>query len=387
MSESSVSENGLHRVLDDLHRTAALGFDNARTAPPGIYHDPGLLELEVMNIFKKEWICVGRAAEIPKTGDYLTYDIVDQPIFVIRQKDKSISAFANVCAHRCSKLLSGKGHSSRISCPYHSWTFDLEGQLIGAPYMDRNKNFNKADYHLAQVRLEEWEGFIYVTLNNDVDPVSGRLRGLQEIVGQYRMAGYEPVIEAEEVWDTNWKCLFENFMDAYHIHRVHKESFGKNGNSEDHTTLYAGDQHFTYHSVDRDPDKPWASAHKSNTWLGKEYRSRIMLLGLFPNHTIQLQPDLLWYLSIMPRGTGQVRIRWSAAIPGEILADLPDREKHIVGIRDLLTKVNSEDRPTVENVFRATASELARQGPMSHLERNVYEFNRYLARKLTEELN
>jgi choline monooxygenase len=379
-----MSHNELNEVLDDLGRTAALDFSAARSAPPSIYHHPELLPLEVDKIFKKEWICVGRTEEIPKAGDYLTYEIIDQPVFVIRQKDQSIAAFANVCAHRCAILLNGKGRSTRISCPYHSWTYALDGQLIGAPYMDRTEGFDKTDYRLAPVRSEIWEGFIYVTLNDELAPVAERLKGLQEIVAQYRMADYEAVFEDEEIWDTNWKCLIENFMDAMHIHRVHKESFAKHGNSEDRTTCFAGDSHFTYHQIEGNPDSGRGFAHESNTWLSDEYRSRILLLCIFPNHTIQLQPDLLWYLSIMPQGTSQVRIRWRVSIPHEILDNSPDREKHIAGVKELLTKVNSEDRPTVEGVFQATASALAQAGPMSHLERNVYEFDRYLARQLLQ---
>jgi choline monooxygenase len=374
----------LREVLDDLRRTAALDFSSARSAPPSIYHHPGLLALEAEKVFKQEWICVGRTEEISNVGDYRTYEIIDQPVFVIRQKDKSIAAFANVCAHRCAKLLDGKGCSTRICCPYHSWTYALDGQLIGAPYMDQTQGFDKADYHLAPVRSEIWEGFIYVTLNNELAPVAERLKGLQEIVGQYRMADYEPVFEGEEIWDTNWKCLVENFMDAMHIHQVHKNSFAKYGSGEDRTTCFEGDSYFTWHRLEGNPNSDRGSAHESNTWLTEEYRSRILLLCLFPNHTIQLQPDLLWYLSIMPHGTGQVRIRWRVSIPPEILGNAPDREKHIADVKALLTQVNSEDRPTVEGVFQATASDLAQAGPMSHLERNVYEFNRYIARQLLE---
>ncbi len=372
----------LKAVLDDLRRTAALDFSAARSAPPSVYHHPDFLALEADKIFKQEWICVGRTAEIPNTGDYLTYEIIDQPVFVIRQKDKSIAAFANVCAHRCAKLLNGKGCSSRISCPYHSWTYALDGQLIGAPYMEQTPGFDKADYHLALVRSEIWEGFIYVTLNDELAPVAERLKGLHEIVGQFRMADYEPVFEGDEIWNTNWKCLVENFMDAMHIHRVHKDSFAKDGIAEDFTTCFAGDPYFTWHHIEAKSDAGRGFAHESNTWLSDEYRSRILLLGLFPNHTIQLQPDMMWYLSIMPQGTSRVRIRWRVSIPREILDNSPDREKIIADLKELLTQVNSEDRPVVEGLFQATASTLARAGPMSHLERNVYEFDRYIARKL-----
>ena len=375
----------LNTVLDDLRRTTALDFSEARSAPPSIYHHPELLSLEIEKIFKQEWICVGRTEEIPNTGDYLTYEIIDQPVFVIRQKDQSIAAFANVCAHRCATLLTGKGCSKRISCPYHSWTYALDGQLIGAPYMDQTPSFDKSNHRLATVRSETWEGFIYVTLNDDLPPVAERLAGLQEIIGQFRIADYEPVFEGDEIWDTNWKCLVENFMDAMHIHRVHKETFAKDGVAEDYTTCFEGDPHFTWHQINASPDSGRGFAHESNTWLSDEFRSSILLLGLFPSHTIQLQPDLMWYLSIMPRGVGQVRVRWRVSIPREILASVADREKHIADLKAFLTKVNSEDRPVIEGLFRATASTLASAGPMSHLERNIYEFDRYLARKLIEE--
>ena len=373
----------LTSLLGDLSQTAALEFTDARTMPPQLYHETDILQLEVDEIFKQEWICIGRTADILQAGEYFTYELTDQPIFAVRQKDNSIAAFANVCAHRCAKLLEGKGRSNKIVCPYHSWTYELDGQLIGAPYMEQNKKFDKSQYRLAPIRIELWEGFIYVNLNPDASPVADQLDGLKEIVGQYRMADYVPVIQQTEVWNTNWKCLFENFMDGYHIHSVHRDSFSKHGCSEDNTTLFPGNGQYTYHYIDRDPEKAWASADKSNTWLSEDFRSRVILAGVFPAHTFQLQPDLLWYLSIMPQGVGQVRIKWSASIPQEILASSPDSEKHIAGIRNLLNKVNSEDRPTVENLYRASASDLARQGPMSHLERNVYEFTRYLARRLT----
>jgi choline monooxygenase len=375
----------LKAVLDDLRQTAALDFSASRSAPPSVYHHPDFLSLEAEKIFKQEWVCVGRTKEIPNTGDYLTYEIIDQPIFIIRQKDESIAAFANVCAHRCAKLLKGKGCSPRIICPYHSWTYALNGQLIGAPFMDETPDFDKADYRLAPVRLEIWEGFIYVTLNEELAPVAERLKGLYKIVGQFQMADYEPVFEGDEIWDTNWKCLVENFMDAMHIHQVHRDSFAKDGVGEDLTTCFEGDPYFTWHYIDAGSDSSRGFAHESNTWLSDEFRSRILLLGLFPNHTIQLQPDMLWYLSIMPHGVGQVRIRWRVSIPCEILDNSPDRKKHISDVQELLVQVNSEDRPVVEGLFQATASSSAKAGPMSHLERNVYEFDRYIARKLIEE--
>ncbi len=214
-------------LLQLLAENANASFDAAKSLPSSIYHSSEILELERERLFRKEWICLGRTAEIPKQGDFLCRDIIDAPVFAIRQRDDSVKAFANVCVHRSSRLLSGAGHVSRISCPYHSWTYELDGKLIRAPFMDKTPGFDVANHKLKKLPCETWEGFIYVNLQADPEPVGERLSALTELVGDFRMANYVPVFSEEETWNTNWKCLVENFMDAYHLHRVHKKSFGK----------------------------------------------------------------------------------------------------------------------------------------------------------------
>ncbi len=382
MNTSGVAGHDLSVMLHALAESAAGPFGEALTMPGGLYHSKQCAELERARIFEQEWHCVGRLAEIPNPGDFIAFDIADQPIFVVRQKSGDIGAFRNVCVHRCAQLLSGSGNVTRISCPYHSWTYLLDGQLIGAPFMHERPGFNVKDHRLPAVACEIWEGFIYVTLNPDAEPVSQRLAELQEVVGQYRMADYVPIICENEVWDTNWKCLVENFMDAYHIHRVHAKSFGASSRSEERAVLVPGTDHFTYHYVDMEKDHPNVYAHSDNTWLGDEHRNRVTLACIFPTHTLQLQPNMLWYLSIQPQGVEQVRIRWAVSVPREILDASPDPEAHIEHLRSFLGVVNSEDRPTVEGVFSSTRTTNAPRGPMSHLERNVFDFDRYLARRL-----
>lgn len=369
-------------LLQLLTQNANASFADARALPPAIYHSPQILDLEIEQIFHRDWICLGRTAEIPRTGDFICRDIVDAPVFAVRQGDTSIKAFANVCVHRSSRLLSGAGHVSRISCPYHSWTYDLGGQLIGAPYMSETPGFDVADFRLKELACETWQGFIYVSLQDHPAPVADRLSELTKRVAPFRMADYEPVFEREETWNTNWKCLVENFMDAYHLHRVHRNSFGKYGSSEDQTVLFPGEDAFTYHYVQEDEASHSVFAHEENTWLQGANRFRTFLIDVFPAHVIQLQPDLLWYLSILPQGPGKVNIRWAVSIPAEILDSAVDRQGAIDETMDLLHQVNGEDRPIVENVFRSTASPDAAPGPLSYLERNVWEFGRYLARRL-----
>ena len=108
--------------------------------------------------------------------------------------------------------------------------------------MDKTLGFDVANHKLKELVCETWQGFIYVNLQADPEPVGERLSALPELVGDFRMANYVPVFAEEETWNTNWKCLVENFMDAYHLHRVHKKSFGKYGSSEDQTHLFPCEQ-------------------------------------------------------------------------------------------------------------------------------------------------
>ena len=369
-------------TLEMLAANAAANFDDALSLPPSIYHDPGILDLEISRIFHSEWICLGRTAEMPRPGDFLSRDLVGAPVLVVRQRDGLIRAFSNVCLHRAAKLLPGDGHVTRISCPYHSWTYDLDGRLIGAPHMGKTHGFDIGKHRLKELRCDTWEGFIYVTLDADAARPSERLISLTDMIGDYRIADYEPVYATEETWNTNWKCLVENYMDAYHIHRVHRESFGKYGTSEDRTYLFDGDDSYSYHYVHEEAGEKSVHAHADNTWTRAENRSRTWLINIFPTHTMQVQPDMLWYLSMLPDGLDKVSIRWAVSMPREILENAPDRQAAIDTTMALIHQVNGEDQPVVENVFRATRSPNAGQGPLSYLERNVWQFGRYLARKL-----
>jgi choline monooxygenase len=382
-------------IWADLAEHALLPFEDARMLPSASYTDPKVLDAEHRRIFSGEWSCVGRTADLPNRGEYLTAEIPSadtadgdhRSIIVVRGNDGVLSAFDNVCAHRGSPLLEDCGNAARITCPYHAWVYRLDGQLIGAPYMsatvDSNgRAFDPADHHLTSLRLEEWEGFLFVTQDPDADELGPRLAGLTDIVGRYRMAGYVPVHRQVDVWDTNWKLLYENFMDAYHVFKVHRNSFAKNGDNTLLTTMHAGTDHYAYHLVGHDADAKSGVAHPSNTSLTSDWRHTIVLGAAFPTHVMQLQPDWLWYLQLSPIGVDRVRIRWDVSVAPEVLADQADADSYVANLLDLLNLVNSEDRPIVEGVFRGVHRPDLTRGPLSYLERNVYDFDRYVARSL-----
>jgi phenylpropionate dioxygenase-like ring-hydroxylating dioxygenase large terminal subunit len=243
--------------------------------------------------------------------------------------------------------------------------------------------FDPADHRLTAIRMEEWEGFLFVNQDPHAPELSPRLAGLSDIVSRYQMAGYVPVHRQVDVWDTNWKLLFENFMDAYHVFKVHKNTFAKNGDNTLKTTMHPGTDDFAYHLVGHDAGAGSGVAHPSNTSLEGDWRHTIVLGAAFPTHVMQLQPDWLWYLQLSPLGVDRVRIRWDVSVAPEVLADQADPVVYTKRLVELLSLVNAEDRPIVEGVYRGVQRDGGLQrGPLSYLERNVYDFDRYIARAI-----
>ena len=186
------SNTSLDAILSELRSNAELPFEESRNAPPGMYSSPEFLALEQEHIFAKEWICAGRADALSKPGDYLTMEIADQPIFVVHDRNGDIRAWSNVCLHRMSLLLEGRGNKPVITCPYHAWSYGLDGQLRNAPYMDDSAAFDKKDYCLPSIRCELFDGWIYVTLNPDIEPAAERFAPVRDIVtGRYQFENYQ----------------------------------------------------------------------------------------------------------------------------------------------------------------------------------------------------
>ena len=129
----------------ELIETVSAPFERARAMPPSVYTSPEFLLSEIEDVFAREWVCVGRASALRATGDYLTYEVAGQPVIVLRDASGELRALSNVCRHRMSTIMEGAGSCRALVCPYHGWTYNLDGALRGAPAMDRNQDFAKAE--------------------------------------------------------------------------------------------------------------------------------------------------------------------------------------------------------------------------------------------------
>ncbi|MGE0240603.1 MAG: aromatic ring-hydroxylating dioxygenase subunit alpha [Parvibaculaceae bacterium] len=369
----------LDTTLSELVHTAARPFTDATAMPPGVYTSDAFLARELEEIFAKEWMCVGRSSSLKEPGDYITYELAGQPIVVLRDREKQLRAFSNVCLHRMSTLLEGSGNTRNIVCRYHAWTYNLDGSLRGAPYMKPTTGFCRENYQLPAVRLEEWLGWIYITLNPDAPPVAETLSPLAELIAPYGMENYVECFRETHVWDTNWKVLAENFMESYHLPVCHAATVGPHSKIED-VECPVGFPTFNYHWFTKEASLPIGNAHPSNTRLEGKWRKTSALLSIYPSHLITLTPGYFWYLQLHPKGPGQVHMVFGGGLSPEFIDD-PLMQEYVTTLKTLLEEVNIEDRGCTERVFRGLSSQRAKPGHLSYLERPIYDFMQYVAER------
>lgn len=370
-------------LAEALSDRAGRPFEHARALPADAYKSDAMLAAEIETIFKREWFCAGRADGLAKAGDYTAFYIADTPVFVIRGRDGRMRAFSNVCLHRMSQLVKKTGNCQTVVCPYHAWSYGLDGVLRKAPYMENTPTFDHGGYRLPEFRCEEWEGWVYVSLNPDAPALSSHLAELNDVVvGRYRLGEYRETFREEHLWNTNWKVLAENFMESYHLFRLHAATIGPHSKVSE-MEFPEGRAAFNYHWITKEESLPLGLAHKNNTYLEDEWRRKTALITIYPSHLITLTPGYFWYLSLSPDGPGRVRIIYGGGFAPDFVND-PDFERISADAKALLDTTNEEDRIGVETVYQGMLSPLANPGQLNLLERPVYDFGQYIARRVLE---
>ena len=209
--------------------------------PASYYLSPEIFQQERERIFFREWYCVGREEQVLEPGEYLVADVVGESVLIVRSRTGALNAFYNVCRHRGCRLVlddspkpvagdppecSGSFHNA-IRCPYHSWSYDFDGQLRGTPYLRESERFRKKDFSLWPIALDSWGGFLFVNLSADAVAegltLERQLGGVPEEFKRYPLAslrmGKRLVYEVE----ANWKVVMENYNECYHCGGVHPE--------------------------------------------------------------------------------------------------------------------------------------------------------------------
>src|SRR4029453_12934867 len=197
--------------------------EGARTLPARYYTDPVLFKQELDGLFGTMWFYAGRSEDAAKPGQFFIRETNGYDIFVTRSSAGAISAFHNVCRHRGTPLCAAAPGQfpGGIQCPYHAWTYDLDGRLIGAPHMDEVPHFRKADYPLMSVQAEEWDGHVFLNLTERSEPLSAQLGPLVEKFRGWNMQDLR--LGRRIVYDVkaNWKLVIQNYNECLHCPNLH----------------------------------------------------------------------------------------------------------------------------------------------------------------------
>lgn len=208
-------------------RTTMAALLNGRrqnfSLPQPCYNDPRLFKLDMEEIFEKEWIFVGMTCEIPTKGSYITVEIGTNSVIVTRDNKGCVQAFHNVCRHRGSRLCSKtQGKVAKLVCPYHQWTYELDGRLLYAG-SDMGSGFDLSEYGLKKVPVKTGGGFILICLGDEPPVVDDYLSALEDYLEPYDMENTKVAIESTVIEQANWKLVIENNRECYHCNGAHPE--------------------------------------------------------------------------------------------------------------------------------------------------------------------
>lgn len=365
----------------DLERVTA-PLPNATTLPPLAYTDPVVFAAECREVFYKEWICVAREEQIPDPGDYLTFDLVDQPLVVVRQEDGSVGVMSSICPHRAMPVVEGFGNTRTFQCPYHRWKFRLDGTFISAPHMDGVADFPRAGCRLRPLEVETWEGFVFTSLDPEASPLKARLSGLGDVVGGYRMRDMVAATRIEFDCPWNWKILVENFMEAYHHIGPHNESV--------QPTHHARDSYVSGSVADG-----WSVLHMPQVeGHGEspdplplieglsENQKRETLAGLvMPTCAWLLTPSVGFWYHLVPHAHDRMTLYIHTLLP-RALAEAPGSEEIAAGVEAVISHIHLEDIAANAGPWRGLNAPLTEPGPLSLLEESIWQINQWWAARI-----
>ena len=283
----------------------------ARTLPQPYFISPEVFAGEQRKIFAREWICVGHQSQIARAGDYFVQEVAGESIIILRDKGGEIRAFYNVCRHRGTRLCEeASGHGAAIQCPYHAWTYGLDGRLIGAPHMDEAPGFEKGDYPLHAVNAAQWEGFIFVSLADEPAPLEKVFAPLAGKFTHWNLSRLRAVRRIEYDVQANWKLIFQNYSECYHCPGVHPALSKVSPYDSAENDLSEGPFLGGFMTIAKGQSLTTsgkACARPVGEVKGEDH-ARVFYYSIFPNMLLSLHPDYVMVHLIWPLSPDRTRI-------------------------------------------------------------------------------
>ena len=387
---ASPPERGLLRA-DEIEGVLK-PLEEANPLPARIYADPNVFAAEQARILRREWIPAGALDQVRNPGDYFTVEILEEPLLVVCDPDGGVRTYYNVCRHRAMLVAQGAGNQPHFQCPYHAWTYDGRGQLVHAPMMEMVSGFCIADIRLLEVRTEVWQNLVMINFDPDAEPLAPRLQALSEFLAPWDLPNMRLVLTKPFHWPVNWKLMFENGNEGYHVMALHRNSAQRALPTEAVTVEPLDGQHYTTFHM------PYIEAQDSSKdWLGREGKApyvppaipglpesgyrQVDFIGIFPCLHISLQHDSMTAYTIFPHGRDRLTYSWLHHMPPECLGQ-PGFKDHVEAQGEMIEAIQAEDNGALLHVQKGWASAGAAPTFLSHLEATTWQFQRWYAERM-----
>ncbi len=366
------------------------------TLPSSWYQDEHIFALEREHIFFQEWLCVGREEDLATAGDHRVLDIQGESILLLRNTEGALRAFYNVCRHRGARLCAAPGadksvlkggiSSKFIVCPYHAWSYDLDGQLIRAPHLPDDGEFKADEIQLYPVAVDSWEGFIFIHLTPDkARPFSEHVAHVSNRFKRYGLKDLRVAKTIHYQVNANWKVICENYNECYHCGPVHPElcrivpDFRKNGsaglNWDEGIAHREGTNTFTASGTTSRRTFPGLNEAEQNRHFGEL---------IYPNMFISLSSDHVAVFVLQPNGPLQTSVECHFLFETyEIEQESFDPADAI----DFWDMVNHQDWQICERVQQGMSSRMHQHGYCSPMEDLTLDIRKYVSERIGPYLN
>ncbi|MBB4710938.1 Rieske 2Fe-2S family protein [Streptomyces luteogriseus] len=364
------------------------------TLPGDHYTDPEIFRLEQEHIFESMWFCAARSSELSKPGAFRTVDVGRESVLLTRSRDGSVRAFFNVCRHRGAKLCTQEsGEVKRaFQCPYHAWTYDLNGKLVAAPNLTKMPDIGRTEYGLASVAVREWLGYVWVCLAENppefeqsvIADVVARL-GDAESIERYDVESLE--VGRRIVYDVkaNWKLIIENFMECYHCATIHPELTDVLPEFADGFAA----QYYVGHGAEFGSDVQGFTVDGSEgldriPTVSEEQDRRYYAITVRPQVFINLVPDHVIFHRMFPVAVDRTIVECDWLYLKDVVASGRDVSRSV----ELFDRVNRQDFDACERCQPAMSSRLyAKGGVLVPSEHHIGEFHDWVQDRLGTRAN
>lgn len=286
-------------------------LEKASPLPGWCYVSPEWHAREMAALFRgpaSEWLCVGRVDQVPNPGDFYTIPLLEQPLIIARDKNGKVNVMSAVCRHRGAVITEGEGRCKQLMCPYHNWTYALDGELIATPGlpppMEGSKDFNMADHRLTAIRTEFWAGFIFITYNPQPQPLLQSLGSLPAFLKNYKLDEMQFTHRDIYEVDCNWKVWLENAFENYHVPTIHRKHVdpSKPQNWQFEKTDGAWEAMYSERSIVAYSGLP------ALTGLSDREAGGLYHIWLKPSLQVIVTSSSMKYRQYLPEGPGKLRL-------------------------------------------------------------------------------